>query len=396
MRRETLRNTGALASLLLATGCASGGDGCLTGEETGTVSFSIQGTPADASDVTLFVGAVTGRGNGMGFDIDVPLGRHRLDGPAIRGPGWPIPTALAPVFDPDVVCVRRDEITQVSVSWSSVGTSGRLWFPESGFRAYSVSTSDAPIATGETIAGSALAFDLRGDVWTWSEGGIAHFRSSDLASGNAAPDRRFPVPLAASDNFVFAVDPEGNLWVPTSVPGASLMLRYARKDLLEEQEPVPTVIRMTQGIPSAFAFDDESRLWMFEWDGLRAARYDPVTEDLVTVAGPFGYGDYIHPVGMAFDRSGDLWVAHWNESIDRYALAGSAVMAIERHSIGSEARNHTGVAIDDAGVIWTGYVEDHFGGFRMNGSGLVLAFDVPISPEAADGYTSPAIFVPRY
>lgn len=389
MRRLSL----PLAALLSA-GCTNG-DVCPSQGE-GILLLRFEDAPPEAGMVTLHVDGERRTGSVDGFEIPVSAGRRSLTADAIFGAGWPIPTAYAASFDDASPCVTNGEAQVVTASWSPVFTSGKLWFPRpgAGSQAYTLSTSEAPVATGDPVPVFAAAFDPRGDLWSGSAASLSFFRSSDLAKGVTEPHRTFAVPVAFPDIMTIAFDHAGNLWVPSAVPGGAVLLRYSRRELLRDK-PIPVVIEQSIG---PFVFDQQDRLWTVEWAGtgvIRAYEYDEGENILEPVAGFYDPDDYQHPVGMAFSPDGSLWVAHWSSRLARFSVDSGALLEVE---MGPEARNHGGLVFDEAGTLWAGYTEGAFAGFpaaSVASGGSVSPMSVV--PLAGANYTStsPVLFSPR-
>jgi sugar lactone lactonase YvrE len=190
--------------------------------------------------------------------------------------------------------------------------------------AASVGFPQPPLFTLTVTSGSreflqGVAVDLGGSVWAtnYNASTIVEFTSSQFY-GTPAP----AVTLSATSGSLsgpagLAFDLGGNLWVANA--NASTVVQFTASQLTASGSPTPAVtLSATSGSlsgPAGLAFDQRGNLWVananastvVEFTASQLAASGSPTPP-VTLGATSGSLDA--PSGLAFDRSGDLWVAN--------------------------------------------------------------------------------------
>ncbi len=241
-----------------------------------------------------------------------------------------------------------------------------------------VSGSPAPRATISSGPASGLsvplglAFDSSGDLWVTNEEGddLVEYTPDQLISGS--PDPR--VAASAVNGgfdwpFGVAFDSSGDLWVANY--SANSVVEFAPRQLTTGS-PTPTVTISSgpsdslEG-PDGLAFDRSGDLWVANYDEVTGA--DSLVEfaprqlatgapvPRATISPDLSYS-LDEPEGLAFDSSGDLWVANYGgnslvEFARRQLATGSPTPAATISSGPSDSLDEPqGLAFDSVGDLW--------------------------------------------
>jgi secreted PhoX family phosphatase len=199
----------------------------------------------------------------------------------------------------------------------------------------------APVGNGGGTAGTARGVIAQGEISTYSPDS-----GGDLVQGiSFTRGMNGPVTLA--------LDPIGDLWVAND--NNQTLVEYSKSSLLKADDPAPAVV--------------------------------------ISAASP---GELSNPYGMAFDRSGNLWVANTGvgtvTEYTRAELARSGAPRPHTTIAASRLNNPCGIAFDASGDLWVanngnGKVEEFT---RQQLTGTSPAPSVVISPDGS-GQTAGAI-----
>jgi sugar lactone lactonase YvrE len=338
----------------------------------GTVSITFSGTPG-------------GVGRLFGADQAIPSG-------AMPQPAGPLDLVAASVvtaneivrtiYEPTTVdqqiCVRAGQTTAVEFSYTRLATSGRVWFGATGATANATLLGYDPASLAATgTAAAALAIDLNGSggftfdqvggVWvpgaTLADPPLARYSADALGPGGArTPAYVIDSPSLATNTpglKVVALDANANLWV--SVEAANKVVMFRSGDPLTG----PAFIEQT-GIdtPSGLAFDKTGSLWVASGGSSTVIRLYERRVDLTIAARSAApaTGTLSHPSGLAFDAAGNLWVSYDGTIASLganviaippgAAAAGTMTVAPAIQLAVSELATPSGLAFDESGGLW--------------------------------------------
>jgi sugar lactone lactonase YvrE len=235
--------------------------------------------------------------------------------------------------NPPAVAIATNGPLDVSLAFDA---SGNLWVAQYSSNTvvqYAASQlaangSPAPAVTLSAVgfstlnAPGALAFDASGNLWVANGGGntIVEFTPAQLATSGTPTAA---VMLSASSGSLFqptalAFDATGNLWV---VNQASVV-EFGLSQLAASGSPSPAVTLTDDGAgsltgPLGLAFDQSGNLWVSDGNADRDTVVEFAASQLTASGSPTptvtlrpSTGTANHLVGLAFDASGDLWVAN--------------------------------------------------------------------------------------
>ena len=208
---------------------------------------------------------------------------------------------------------------------------------------------------------------------------ILGYTSAQLASGTSAA----PAVIISRGLNLFiagvALDARGNLWVSESggqrVGGA--VVAYTASQLSISGNPTPKVALTSNATgslaaPGALAFDAGGNLWVA--NGLSGPGENTIVEFTVAqldsgaptpaVTLSANAGSIRGPTGLAFDRSGNLWMTNFNRgsgdstltvvefSASQLVVSGSPIPAVTLSDNGGSLYTPSGLAFDGSGNLW--------------------------------------------
>ena len=174
-----------------------------------------------------------------------------------------------------------------------------------------------------------LAFDANGTLWVADyQNGLIGFTKTQLAATGSVTATYVITDTSSSNSGTYAVafDASGNAWVAASL--GNRLSKYSASQLAASGSPVP-VATLTDTLssldyPSALAFDASGNLWVAN-DGYRDStivRYSASQLasggqliPSVTILIPGVNGNYGNPFGIAVDNRGTVWVADADNSV---------------------------------------------------------------------------------
>jgi sugar lactone lactonase YvrE len=235
-------------------------------------------------------------------------------------------------------------------------------------------TSSAPAITLTTPTSEfvGIAFDANGNMWTsrFDSDTLIEYPAAALAA-TGTPSRG--VVLANSgiqSPAAVAFDGNGNLWVVSYVNNT--VSEFTASQLTSSGSPTPAVVISATGgsmnQPLGAAFDASGDLWVVSDNSL--VEYAPsqlaatgAPTPTVTIGGD-GSNSLNEPLALAFDASGGLWVSNGNTSpfsvvgyrASQLTASGSPVPAVTLTPSGSSLANPAGLAFDASGNLWVANV----------------------------------------
>jgi hypothetical protein len=377
MNARPLALPSAALLLLVTSGC----DPCPP-QGTGTLQLNVTGLPAGvAGQVTaLAAGATAGGSSLVPGANSLGGGEYVLTPATVAGPAHAIVrTAYSGAME--TVCVASGQTATVTVAYSPVATSGKLW-TANGNNGEPVVGFDAALltATGNTAATvnartrdtPTLAFDRDGNVWTIGgttvDPTLNRYAAGSLASAARLAEIQIDVRgtgcLPAARAMAF--DSADNLWVAMGCEDR--VVRISAEHLRQSGTVTPTQVLTGVEFPSALAFDAAGNLWVAA-DGPNGTLHQysaaqlgggataPAQSISIIATGSATAGSVEH---LAFDASGNLWAtieANYNFgklTAAQLTGAGARSLAPVNHvSIGVTALPQ-GPAFDETGRLWFG------------------------------------------
>jgi sugar lactone lactonase YvrE len=224
-----------------------------------------------------------------------------------------------------------------------------------------ITTPSAPL---HTLAG--VAFDARGDLWIASsdDSVLLAFEPEDL---DGSGSKQAATVIESNHGSLggptgLAFDRAGRLWVANHENGT--LVRFDAGQLAAGGTPVPAVVLAGAGNPAALAFDADGSLWVSDNMANRITKYG--ASQLAGSGSPApavvlnaNAGSLVNPAGLAFDVSGNLWVANISgRTLVAFTPAQLAVTGAPSPQIrlvspaGHSLALPVGLAFDDQGSLW--------------------------------------------
>jgi hypothetical protein len=343
---------------------------------------------------------------GPGTFDDVSAGRYWLearykfdDDPLVQTMFQPASSEISPSSS----CLSSGSELTISVEYSAIPTSNKLWMASdgqlTGFSAADLAQSDTLAATVdiEGPVGPVLIFDKDGNIWTHgptaADPTIVRFDADDLAeSGAVEPVFGIDVPGIACRPAVRAMvfDGDGFLWLGTC---DQRVLLFAEDD--SEEYDVETEISGFSAIQS-IAFDADGHLWVADDGVLERYDADPVeAPDALpewTLAHTLSVRDATNAQALAasrlaFDPAGNLWATDPDRStvfkLSAADLTGGGVEEViaEVSIVPAEASQLGGLAFDRSEGLWLALGGGRFGKLGANQLGTSTDAGAPMAPE---------------
>lgn len=235
---------------------------------------------------------------------------------------------------------------------------------QSGALAIASSSPDVVIDAVDQV-GEDLAVDGSGDIWVSTAAGhIYEYRADSLAvPGTPSPNVTLDVARKVLTGLAF--DGSGNLWVADV--NAARLLMFTASQISTGGALTPSVtIGSTGGSldrPLSLAFDASGNLWVSNLNASTVVAYSPAqlaaggspTPSVTISSDPTP--SLAQPYGLAFDASGDLWVANGGSPntvvrFDAAQLSTGAPTPAATIAASSLGGNPRGLAIDNSGALW--------------------------------------------
>ena len=254
---------------------------------------------------------------------------------------------------------------------TNVGNSTLVEFTPTELTASGSPTPNATISpTGTSLDYPySFAFDSSGDLWVgnFSNNTVVEFTPSQLtASGSPTPIVTISTnPGSSLDGPVGLIfDSSGDLWAENY--NGNTIVEFAATQLATSGSPRPSVtLFATTSLdqPHGLVFDSSGDLWVANYPNSTVIEFTP-TELATGVPTPSvtltsTAGNLSGPLGLAFDPSGDLWVANFNQNTiaeftpAELAMSGSPTPNVTLSSTGGNSLARPwGLAFDSSGDLW--------------------------------------------
>jgi sugar lactone lactonase YvrE len=378
---------------------------------TGSLKVTVSGLPAgiDGSVMVTGPGGYSKVVTATTTLSDLELGTYSVAVGSVSNTDAIVPTSYDGSAASSSVAVAANATASTIASYMLRIGSGHLWVPSFGGSGLATSYPGGSLAASGspspdvTIAGGtnqaeAVAFDGSGNLWVddWS-GHVYRYDAADLGStGTPAPSVTISADSTPSLAYPIglAFDASGNLWV--SNYGSGTLVRYTPSQLAASGSPTPSVTISADSTPSlasptGIAFDASGDLWVANFTTKTLVQYTPSQlaasgspTPAVTISAD-STPSLANPVGLAFDATGNLWVANYTTSSPTVVRFDAAQLASTGNptpaaTIGggsfSSGAQPGGVALDASGALWVG----------ESGAQQLLRFT---NPDALTGSVSP-------
>ena len=348
----------------------------------GSIAVTVVGLPVGASAKVGVQGASEVKSSST---VVVGGGMHAIAASAVTSPDPIVRGVYIPTLSASSVCVTNGGATSVTVTYAKVPASHSLWATHgNGDGEVASYPGEALGATGTTPgtgyevgvpSAADVIFDRNGGMWICSGAGeVRHFAAKDLGTGGTkTPD----ITLTSADfqagipgPSALALDKSGNLWVALVAQKKIVQIPAAGAAAGNATPSVVLAGDLFDGL-GGMEFDKSGNLFVGAND--RILRFDaahlaapasPAVADLTleTLSGGALINTLSTPSGLAFDASGNLWVAFFANNI--IARLTPAELALVGDKTGASALtpsiqlqtpaagNLEEIAFDESGGLW--------------------------------------------
>lgn len=372
-----------LLGALLLCACPPSGTCATTG--TGSIVVTFAGLPAGTDGAVTLMGP-TSQTLTMGQTVMVGAGTWAVSGGLVTVSDPLVRTVYGARVSAPNFCLVKDSTQAVTVTWTKVSTSNRLWVGNgSGGMGSTHAFDSSSLATTGTVASSwnanlvasvSTAFDTAGNLWALGNTTVDPLVARFPADGFATPappmaDRRIDVPgvNCFPRASALAFDKNGNLFVGSSCKREVYKLPAAS---LEGSSTVTPSLTLTGFMAvSGLAFDKDGNLWVSDSVTDELLRYDAASLDGASATATRRVKarksdqpsdmSALKPDALAFDKDGNLWSFDFGLNlvfaVPAAELAGTgprSATPLVRISISVSAVLE-GLAFDEGGGLWLPY-----------------------------------------
>ncbi len=371
-------------SVLLVSACPPPPGACAT-TGTGSIAVTFAGLPPGTDGQVTLMGP-SSQTLTMGQTIMAGAGTWAVSGALVTTTDPIVRTVYAARVSAPNFCLTKDATQAVTVTWTRVATSNRLWVGNSsGGMGTTHAFDSAGLGTTGTVASSwnaslaasaSTAFDKEGNLWalgnTTVDPLVGRFPSSAFSMPAApSPDRRIEVPgvNCFPRAAAIAFDRTGNLFVGS---GCKREVYKLPASSLEGSGSVTPTLTLTgfMGI-SGLAFDKDGNLWVSDSSTDELLRFDAAALEGAAATATrrvkarksdqAADPSALQPDALAFDKDGNLW---------SYDFGLNLVFAVPASELtGTGPRTATplvrislsvsavleGLAFDEGGGLWLPY-----------------------------------------
>jgi hypothetical protein len=176
------------------------------------------------------------------------------------------------------------------------------------------------------------------------------------ATGNVRPEARLTVGVNGPGGLTF--DSSGNLWVANTT--TDTVVEYSKAEL-GKASPVPTVTISSDSshdlsVPGGVAFDGSGNLWVANEEATTVVEFTKA--QLAKSGSPIAREAIARPslCSIAFDRAGDLWEGSFGNSLSEFTKGQLAISGLPAPSVtlsSSSLDEPCRPAFDSSGDLWT-------------------------------------------
>ena len=269
----------------------------------------------------------------------------------------------------------------------------------------------------------ALTFDKSGNLWVndKADNEVLEVSSSDLSKNNFSVTTTISSSSSSYKvNYGLAFDSTGNMWVSNGE-----IIEYTSSQIGATGSPSPSVTISPDpsalDSPSSMVLDSSDNLWVSNTDNNTITEFTSTQlsdggqqNGNITLSSSSNSID--EPMGIAFDSSGDLWVANYgNSTITEFvstslSSSGSPSPSVTLSSSGNSIDEPMGIAFDSSGDLWvanygnstiTEFTSPSSGGSQSASLKLSLVTQSDVSGSSSYGlitytYTQTSDIYPAY
>lgn len=376
----TTESTNA-ANTTAPDGGADAGGTCTIGGS-GIVNITITGLPDTvkvdpSSQIVHFKGKTqTGGAAVTSPNLATPSDQYDATADIMFAEDPIVRTAYAATITPSSFCVGKDQTVSVVVTYAPIPSSNKLWTTNDvpsqllGFASSTLGVTGTPAASVaiKSPSGNSIAFDAEGNMWTLN-GTVAdapiqrYAASSFAASGDKTPDRTLMLDPGCIPGLTqLAFSPTGELYVSSAC--GKKVSRLPTTAITASGTPTPDLTLTGLDAPEGMAFDKSGNLWVADSGKKTIARFDAASltgaggaANLVVTPKTASAGD-LAPQYLAFAPNGDLWASSFGGNV-LYRLtsaeqAGSAAKDVvpSVQIVLPVNALPEGLAFDESGALW--------------------------------------------
>jgi sugar lactone lactonase YvrE len=360
---------GAAALLLVAHGCKSStSPNSSTGKLVITVKPTHGATPII---VVIGQGGDTAVVTQVDTSVVVPAGTYTVARAAAVVTGPVATTYYAGVVKGNPATVAAGATAVISITFALRPGSGQLWVTggpnghtvAAGYTGEQLSSSSPGVTL--SVAGRTAAFDTAGNLWVGDSATntLTEYAASQLTVSGA------PAPIATITSSALqgpvglAFDQAGTLWVSNF--NTNTVVGFFGNQLRSAGSQKPAIIISGNAFdgPARMSFDTAGKLWV---PNTLTSTVVAIAQSSLAVSGTplpavtltASSGSLNGPSGIAFDQSGDLWVANSvGSSLVAFhpsQLVNSGPAApFETIFLPAATGAPTAIAFDNGGDLWT-------------------------------------------
>ncbi len=224
------------------------------------------------------------------------------------------------------------------------------------------STPEVTLTTAVTVE-EGVVVDGDGNLWVIDQGEQAvEYDVSDLAVDGSPPPKVTITGLPANSLWG-AFDSSGSLWIASAT--GNTVVEFRADQLLVDGAPTPNVTITGFNAPSGVAFDTAGNLWVANGNPGTVVMFSAaqllvggaLVPDVTISANA---GSFAFPRGVAFDAAGNLWVSNTAAGSDtvvkftpaQLAVSGSPAPDVTISANAGSLNSPVGLAFDNSGDLW--------------------------------------------